>query len=83
MHFHRNFNSIKVRLERNTDIDTANLLNYFNSIKVRLEQYGPTTKRPHYQFQFHKGTIRTLIISFLSIIEEDFNSIKVRLEQYS
>ena len=33
---------------------------YFNSIKVRLEQKTGITVQLERQFQFHKGTIRTL-----------------------
>ena len=32
---------------------------YFNSIKVRLELVEPDDLRYSYEFQFHKGTIRT------------------------
>ena len=31
-------------------------------------------------FQFHKGAIRTPVISAISLEDIDFNSIKVRLE---
>ena len=31
-------------------------------------------------FQFHKGTIRTLVIDFIAYHRDHFNSIKVRLE---
>ena len=55
---------------------------HFNSIKVRLEQelqtyniYNP------FQFQFHKGTIRTEAKRALKYSVDNFNSIKVRLEQ--
>ena len=53
----------------------------FNSIKVRLKrEYGPVTFRPHYQFQFHKGTIKTNSAAFVRMRQHDFNSIKVRLK---
>ena len=32
-------------------------------------------------FQFHKGTIRTVIMLSVSLILSNFNSIKVRLER--
>ena len=57
----RDFNSIKVRLERSSiPHDDGELMN-FNSIKVRLERLVlPCTCQCH-EFQFHKGTIRTSI----------------------
>ena len=58
--FFLRFNSIKVRLEQGRCVMHVSWLIGFNSIKVRLErEYGPRTHRPHYQFQFHKGAIRT------------------------
>ena len=55
-----NFNSIKVRLEQTLAIALCVAVSDFNSIKVRLEQYFLScyAARP-YEFQFHKGTIRT------------------------
>ena len=53
---------------------------YFNSIKVRLERFRKATLRKFYTFQFHKGTIRTMLEEFGIEFPEDFNSIKVRLE---
>ena len=53
---------------------------YFNSIKVRLEPDAPKFSLKVYQFQFHKGTIRTKISTQLSHSLINFNSIKVRLE---
>mgnify|MGYP004539954787 CR=1 FL=1 len=53
----------------------------FNSITVRLElPPAPITRAPSPQFQFHKGAIRTPVISAISLEDIDFNSIKVRLE---
>ena len=52
----------------------------FNSIKVRLKQFGKHTKRQHLQFQFHKGTIKTLHPRHMVVNVQDFNSIKVRLK---
>ena len=55
------FNSIKVRLERNTvKILNVNICN-FNSIKVRLERRRFLFATPPIIFQFHKGTIRTAV----------------------
>ena len=57
-----NFNSIKVRLEHILDAGTSSFFDNFNSIKVRLEQ-GEVIKAVTFQeFQFHKGTIRTMNI---------------------
>ena len=33
-------------------------------------------------FQFHKGTIRTVSLTVLSVLRIHFNSIKVQLEQF-
>ena len=55
-----NFNSIKVRLEQLNFASTRNMIANFNSIKVRLElMRGQKSIAERYQFQFHKGTIRT------------------------
>ena len=57
----RYFNSIKVRLELQPWICSCGWERNFNSIKVRLEHVW---RVPHavrlQQFQFHKGTIRTV-----------------------
>ena len=55
-----NFNSIKVRLEQSSQIESINSIRNFNSIKVRLE----LKKTENFSiilslFQFHKGAIRT------------------------
>ncbi len=57
------------------------LVTNFNSIKVRLEHSKVATLRPiAYEFQFHKGTIRTFGYMYLDDEFYNFNSIKVRLE---
>ena len=55
---------------------------YFNSIKVRLEPDVPCFRcYLKTAFQFHKGTIRTIIKIVIKVaIYAYFNSIKVRLE---
>ena len=53
---------------------------YFNSIKVRLEHYENQRAYHIKLFQFHKGTIRTVLPVFLQPGISHFNSIKVRLE---
>ena len=54
----------------------------FNSIKVRLEpQPGVIDGVLTFEFQFHKGTIRTLTFPIVNcLLLKYFNSIKVRLE---
>ena len=52
----------------------------FNSIKVRLERRFYEISSLHGSFQFHKGTIRTALQTYLSALVLNFNSIKVRLE---
>ena len=54
---------------------------YFNSIKVRLEPQNFKNRYEAAIFQFHKGTIRTILITVTINEVIDFNSIKVRLEQ--
>ena len=54
---------------------------YFNSIKVRLELGNTTPILFLHQFQFHKGTIRTIPETSPYQLYNHFNSIKVRLEQ--
>ena len=57
-----NFNSIKVRLEQDWFIRFLNIFN-FNSIKVRLEPIEAFTVSTNNAFQFHKGTIRTMMFA--------------------
>ena len=54
---------------------------YFNSIKVQLELSASQDCSSSSQFQFHKGTIRTLSSLDLPPFLNYFNSIKVQLEQ--
>ena len=54
----------------------------FNSIKVQLElSFYASAFRDIAEFQFHKGTIRTLMSQLKKLIIRNFNSIKVQLEQ--
>ena len=77
------FNSIKVRLELSSSVSSfAKITLYFNSIKVRLEHVDDYTPLRHSQFQFHKGTIRTLATEAVLLPTIHFNSIKVRLERW-
>ena len=75
------FNSIKVQLEhRKLQCNSEGLQN-FNSIKVQLERTpGRQWVRSSSRFQFHKGTIRTIIFLDERIALCNFNSIKVQLE---
>ena len=52
----------------------------FNSIKVRLKHYEAMLSNMPYKFQFHKGTIKTVLLALLIKIVLYFNSIKVRLK---
>ena len=57
-----NFNSIKVRLKLSVGKRLLHLLSYFNSIKVRLKLYNYANAfRAVAEFQFHKGTIKTVV----------------------
>ena len=55
------FNSIKVRLELTAFLVISAIHRYFNSIKVRLEQSSYLRSTTSLSFQFHKGTIRTIM----------------------
>ena len=67
------FNSIKVRLERVYPCRDNLAIVHFNSIKVRLEPLLENVIKNPLIFQFHKGTIRTMMSlgygdwSFISI----------------
>ena len=52
----------------------------FNSIKVRLKPQTDKRTSVFIRFQFHKGTIKTEVDTFLHLIYGHFNSIKVRLK---
>ena len=58
----QNFNSIKVRLEPFVKMTDVVPYHDFNSIKVRLEPYAGKGSGFSQRFQFHKGTIRTLVL---------------------
>ena len=55
-----NFNSIKVRLKPSGEMARCSWYANFNSIKVRLKQNLHQLFDNQYEFQFHKGTIKTL-----------------------
>ena len=74
------FNSIKVRLEPCCNPIVIDINDGFNSIKVRLERVNELRPCFGFEFQFHKGTIRTCFPSSFSALLFCFNSIKVRLE---
>ena len=58
-------------------------MSYFNSIKVQLKQkIANELKVKIFEFQFHKGTIKTTKTFKSKIMaNENFNSIKVQLKQ--
>ena len=57
------------------------LLNlYFNSIKVQLKLFYDEGKPFDALFQFHKGTIKTILLNLLCALISNFNSIKVQLK---
>ena len=75
------FNSIKVRLEQGSNNQRVNSLTDFNSIKVRLERRECRRLRAGgSRFQFHKGTIRTILSfkNFLCKILFQFNKGTIR-----
>ena len=52
----------------------------FNSIKVRLKRLASPLAPGPSSFQFHKGTIETIISVLFALCLCNFNSIKVRLK---
>ena len=56
----RDFNSIKVRLNPLTLLWHYLTFLHFNSIKVRLKLIHYSYRYSYEEFQFHKGTIKTL-----------------------
>ena len=53
---------------------------YFNFIKKQLSRLFGLHAESLRKFQFHKGTIITLIHFIFSALQQDFNSIKVQLK---
>ena len=54
---------------------------YFNSIKVQLKPLRSLTTLTSQKFQFHKGTIKTLLLRLKNLAIRYFNSIKVQLKR--
>ena len=82
LNYDTHFNSIKVRLKLNYPKELAIRQTNFNSIKVRLKHHNRSLTRYMNLFQFHKGTIKTMMFPHRNIKYLDFNSIKVRLKLY-
>ena len=76
------FNSIKVRLKLVYTLTISPLWLNFNSIKVRLKPSYKFVSASVFQFQFHKGTIKTCVSRCICWWSPYFNSIKVRLKPY-
>ena len=53
------FNSIKVRLKHARQATIHSIMMHFNSIKVRLKHKYYVDDAEVWEFQFHKGTIKT------------------------
>ena len=53
---------------------------YFNSIKVQLKLILSNGEGTLDLFQFHKGTIKTLVLPLVQVLLSYFNSIKVQLK---
>ena len=77
----KGFNSIKVRLRQETSLAIIEPCCCFNSIKVRLRRVHSTREGSFILFQFHKGTIKTHLLSEWLSEGFGFNSIKVRLRR--
>ena len=75
-----NFNSIKVRLKLRNVVKEEVCKADFNSIKVRLKPSYKFVSASVFQFQFHKGTIKTCVSRCICWWSPYFNSIKVRLK---
>ena len=76
----KDFNSIKVQLEQENPREICVKLDNFNSIKVQLEPINAYVTANPDLFQFHKGTIRTILSYVILPTLRYFNSIKVQLE---
>ncbi len=76
-----NFNSIKVQLRPRLKTNLGEKQQNFNSIKVQLRLTVLASCLVHRLFQFHKGTIKTDILSIFAVLFHDFNSIKVQLRR--
>ena len=63
-----------------TELLAASNVAYFNSIKVRLKHSNFKQQFEESLFQFHKGTIKTVLLVLSIRIVLYFNSIKVRLK---
>ena len=59
-----NFNSIKVQLRRGSRLNTAFVARNFNSIKVQLRRLPLDEEVARRSFQFHKGTIKTIVLAW-------------------
>ena len=78
----RDFNSMKVRLERSGRKSTFPGLKYFNSMKVRLELFDMAMKNCDAEyFNSMKVRLERILFSGITFFRMDFNSMKVRLEQ--
>ena len=56
------FNSIKVRLKPGKELTLCVDVDHFNSIKVRLKRLHFLYPHCLTEFQFHKGTIKTVLL---------------------
>ena len=74
------FNSIKVQLKPKTPHDIRQHQTYFNSIKVQLKLLAFYKAYFDTLFQFHKGTIKTVVVHRDGHPLRHFNSIKVQLK---
>ena len=54
--------------------------NNFNSIKVQLKPHLMYENDEDWEFQFHKGTIKTTCKYLCGNVSTNFNSIKVQLK---
>ena len=57
--------------------------NTFNSIMVQLEHFGKDLAKVVTTFQFHYGSIRTMVPNQKPKDQDSFNSIMVQLEHNS
>ena len=79
---HANFNSTMVRLEVDRSIKDLARWKYFNSTMVRLEVCFSFEALHLGEFQFHYGTIRSIVPLRCPSTNNDFNSTMVRLEAF-
>ena len=78
-----NFNSTMVRLKADQQIKNAVQQGYFNSTMVRLKEASYGQGNSNAPFQFHYGTIKSILVVIIRMSILNFNSTMVRLKGFA